>query len=128
MTVENSGGMSRLKRSQKPSIQAAAAATRSCRKTRRRRLYMGARPAQVDPYSDRTHHHHSRADDAGLHRGALGSGIERRGRAKEHQHIAQEGGATMSNAKLHQALVIVAAMRLPDALAAHESLQERECR
>src|SRR3954469_14612149 len=128
MTAENSGGISRLKRSQKPSIHAAAAATKSCRKTKRRRLYMRARPPHVDPDRHRAHHGYRHDNSARLYRGGLRPGIQRGRRAEEHQRIAHERRAAVPGAELHQPLVVVAPMRVPDALAAQETLEQRKRR
>src|SRR6185295_196329 len=87
-----------------------------------------ARPARIDPcrYSDQPES--DPAEDRNLYPGRLLPPEQRRPGAQRHRCIFDIGGRAVAETHADHALIVVLAMRAPDALASDHTLDQRQRR
>src|SRR3972149_10386536 len=133
----NSGGTSRLNRSQNASPQASADAATSCKNARNARWLNSAgfkgglsrtAPCRVHGHREAYVHHREGKQDDQLRVYRLTERPERRGAADEHERVFGQGRPAVSPTHLHQPLVVVAAVRVPESFAAQDGPGERHAR
>src|SRR5690242_17425380 len=86
------------------------------------------RPQHIDAGGGGDEHDRSRSGDDRLRGGRGRARRERGGGAYQHQRVAGERGSPVPGAHEYEPLVVVLAVRLPDALAADEAPKEGQRR